>query len=78
MAYRAAKAFRATGSMEWMYQMGMETLEEVLIFGACNATWVQEFKFLLFLLYVLMDFAWTNLGDAQCSEATMKILNNVT
>lgn len=36
MAYRAGKAFRATGSMEWMYQTGME--EGVLIFGACNAT----------------------------------------
>lgn len=36
VAYRAGKAFRATGSMEWMYQTGME--EGVLIFGACNAT----------------------------------------
>lgn len=48
--------------MEWMYQAGMEASEGVLIFGACNATWVQEFQIFawLFLLYVLVDFAWTN------------------
>ena len=37
-------------------------------------TWA-EFQIFawLFWLYVLLD-----LGDAQCDEATMKILNNVT
>lgn len=70
VAYRTAKAFLATGSMEWMHQT-----EGVLIFGACNANLGAEFQIFawLSLLYVLVD-----LGDAQCDEATMKILNNVT
>ena len=78
MAYRAAKAFRVTGSMEWMYETGVEALG-VLIFGACNATWVQDFKILLGCFCCMcLNFAWTNLGDAQFSEATVKVLNNVT
>ena len=47
VAYRAAKAFRATGSMEWMHQT-----EGVQIFGACNANLGRISNFCLAVLVV--------------------------